>query len=78
MGLTPSADALLERAEAAEAERDALRDRLTEAEKDAARYGWLRDVAPCSVRKRIVDTPRDSLLDAAIDAALAAKEGNHD
>jgi hypothetical protein len=49
---------------------------LESAEKDAARYRWLRarpyvDIAACWLVADDVDTPEK--LDAAIDAALSAK-----
>ena len=66
---------------AARKEYDALAARLAEAERDAARYRWLRDspselMAICEWR---LDEwcPVPSYCDAAIDAAMAAdgKEG---
>ncbi|HEY8781937.1 MAG TPA: hypothetical protein VIM16_10005 [Mucilaginibacter sp.] len=39
---------------------------------DALRYRWLRDVAPVSVRARIVSTAIDSEIDASIDKFLEA------
>ncbi len=74
MGLTPSADALLDRAEKAEAA-------LAEARKDAGRYRWLQCHAEVVRGLRLdwfpseastFDAP-DHSLDAAIDAAIAAQ-----
>lgn len=51
----------------------ALRERLAEAERDAARYRWLRDRAwPFEFNG---DTPADA--DAAIDAAMRPPAKNH-
>src|SRR5690554_2659447 len=67
--------ALLEERDALQAENERLR-------KDAERYRWLRD--PCSGAERVVFYSRDdfgrglmshTMLDAAIDAALAGKGG---
>lgn len=54
-------------------QRDALRSRLAEAERDAVRYRWLRDRAwPFEFNG---DTPADA--DAAIDAAMRPPAKNH-
>jgi hypothetical protein len=49
---------------------DALAARLAEAERDAARYRWLRDSRPNVVDGVLLD--RDGEWDAAIDLAIAA------
>jgi len=52
---------------------ESLQSKLAEAGKDAARYRWLRSVPNAFKAQRIVnDTPEG--MDAAIDAAIAAKE----
>ena len=67
--------------ETAERERDQLRAEVDALRKDAERYRWLRD--PCSGAEHVIYYSRGdygrglmsgSMLDAAIDAALAAKE----
>jgi len=54
---------------ALKAENEALRARVAELEKDAARYRWLRSVPNAFKAQRIVnDTPHG--MDATIDAAM--------
>ena len=53
------------------AQRDELRDRMAELERDAARYRWLR--GPDRIEVAYLINKSDADLDAAIDAAMEGK-----
>lgn len=55
-----------------------LLERLEEAEKDAARYRWLRSRVPGSAYRiaGVIYSEGSSGVDAAIDAAIASQEGD--